>query len=197
LREMPGVADAMVVARDDQNRGKRLIACIVPAEQSHAQPKELRALLSERFPDHMLPSEFLIMDRLPRTATGKLDRGISLLAHHERRPQQLSSGAQTALEETLCRLWAQVIGVDSVCVNDNFFELGGDSLHATQLVSQVRRAFGIELSVRQFFEAPTPARLASVIESAYGSRSGSQAGILDQVERLRPSEVGNLLRERN
>jgi len=122
--------------------------------------KELRQYLQNQLPPYMMPSLFVFLDALPRTPNGKLDRTSLPMPE---RSAWLTDGpffpARTPQEELLADIWAEVLNVGRVGVHDNFFELGGHSLLATQLMSRVRKVFGVELSVRRLFEAPTVAQL--------------------------------------
>ncbi|HVT56893.1 MAG TPA: non-ribosomal peptide synthase/polyketide synthase, partial [Thermoanaerobaculia bacterium] len=160
----------------------RLVAYVVrrrhrdDSEQRSAA--ELRAYLGERLPDPMLPAAFVFLGSLPLTAAGKVDRRAlpepDAAALAAARPP--GSGDATAadgrhaphtpVEELLCGIWANLLGLPSVGVRDNFFALGGHSLLATQLVSRVRAALGVELPVAALFENPTVAALAAFLERA-------------------------------
>jgi len=127
---------------------------------------QLQAYLAEKLPEYMIPSAFVVLESLPVTANGKVDR-LALPAP-EPVKLELAGGyvaPQTSVEEVLVKIWAEVLGIKRVGIRDNFFELGGHSLLATQLVSRVRDAFGIELLLRSVFEAPTIAELSEVVES--------------------------------
>jgi amino acid adenylation domain-containing protein len=127
---------------------------------------QLQAYLAEKLPEYMVPSAFVVLESLPVTANGKVDR----LALPAPQPIKLEWAGgyvapQTSIEEVLVKIWAEVLGIKRVGIRDNFFELGGHSLLATQLVSRVRDAFGVELPLRRVFEAPTIAELSKIVES--------------------------------
>ncbi|WP_275424667.1 phosphopantetheine-binding protein, partial [Planobispora siamensis] len=119
-------------------------------------PEEIRALVRETLPEYMVPSAVVVLDGLPVTRSGKLDRA-ALPA-----PEVTASGRgpRTPVEEILCGVFCEVLGIDAAGIDDSFFDLGGDSLLATRLVGRVRSALGVELPVRAVFEAPTVAELA-------------------------------------
>ncbi len=125
---------------------------------------ELRAYLNEKLPDYMIPSAFVVLEYLPLTANGKIDRH-ALPTATAITPELAGNYAppRTVIEEHLVQIWAEVLGIKRVGIYDNFFELGGHSLLATQLASRVRDKFGFELPLRTVFEAPTIAQLAPIV----------------------------------
>jgi acyl carrier protein len=149
--------------RDDQE-DKRLVAYLVAGQDVAPSTQELRMYLKERLPDYMIPSAFVFMEKFPLTPNGKLDRAALPEPPNERqsvwddleRPRNM-------LENQLCLIWEQVMGVQPVGIHDNFFDLGGHSLLAVQIVSRIRSAFQIEIPLRSLFETQTVAGLASKI----------------------------------
>ena len=148
-----GVAQAAVIAREDQPGDKRLVAYVVPAGDQAVDPAALRAHLGQSLPDYMVPSAFVALDRLPLTPNGKLDR--KALPAPDRTPSTLRRAPRTPQEEMLCVLFAEVLGLERVGIDDNFFALGGHSLLATRLISRIRATLDVELAIRSLFEAPT------------------------------------------
>ena len=139
----------------------------------HLVPR-LRAFLMERLPDYMLPSIFVLLEEVPLTPNGKIDRR-ALPAPTQGRAELVSLERRTPVEELLAGIWSELLGVEHVGVNDNFFELGGHSLLITQLLSRVRQGFAVELPLRHLFEAPSVAGLAARIEEAIREGAGVQA----------------------
>ncbi|MEV6875780.1 amino acid adenylation domain-containing protein [Amycolatopsis sp. NPDC051128] len=151
------VARAAVIARDD-----RLIAYVAPS----GDPEALRALLAARLPEYLVPAAVVVLPELPVNANGKLDRAALP------DPEVRTSGrvARTPAEQALCELFAAVLGVPAVGPDDGFFALGGHSLLATRLVSRIRALLGVEVPIRAVFDAPTPARLAELLDPSRRSR---------------------------
>ncbi|WP_406289194.1 non-ribosomal peptide synthase/polyketide synthase [Embleya sp. NBC_00896] len=159
----PEVGRAVVIAREESPGDTRLSAYVIPADGNGVEddlPEQLRQFAGVRLPEYMLPSTIMVLEALPLTANGKLDRAA--LPRPDRAAPAAADGvASTPQEEILCGMFAQILGLDSVGVNESFFELGGHSLLATRLVSRVRAVLGIELEIRALFETPTVAGLVA------------------------------------
>ncbi len=164
----PGVAQAVVIARAGRGRGtdRHLVAYVVSVavgddpttdDRWVLEPKELRGFVSARLPEFMVPSAFVVLERLPLSPNGKLDRAALPV------PEYIGTAyraPRTAREEALAALFAEVLGLDRVGIDDSFFELGGHSLLATRLIARVRADLGVELPIRKIFDMPTVAALA-------------------------------------
>src|SRR5262249_32028556 len=166
------VSQAVVVARADRVGVTQLVGYVVLAAGGDADAAGLRAHVGACLPDYMVPSAIVVLDRLPLTANGKLDRG-ALPAPQGR--ALVSRLARSPREEVLCALFAEVLGLERVGIDDNFFALGGDSIVSIQLVSRARKA-GLVITPRAVFEHQTVAGLAGVA-SVIGETSDAAADI--------------------
>ncbi|MBZ5554817.1 MAG: amino acid adenylation domain-containing protein [Acidobacteriia bacterium] len=167
LRQHDGVADAVVVAREEKAGGKRLIAYIVAKGRTQPGFDELRQFLKAKLPDYMVPSLFVPLEAFPLTPNGKVDRralpepeGPNLVAGQE------FIAPRNPAEEMLAGLWAEVLDLERVGIHDNFFDLGGHSLLATRVISRIRELMQVELPLQRLFEFPTIAGLVECIEAA-------------------------------
>ncbi|MBW8873686.1 MAG: non-ribosomal peptide synthase/polyketide synthase [Acidobacteria bacterium] len=166
LAALAGVRQAVVVVREDAG-DRRLVAYVVGDVSAEA----LRQSLRERLPDSMVPAAFVMLDALPLTSNGKVDRKALPS------PEQPGGGEgylapRTPVEEVLAGIWAEVLGLERVGAADHFFDLGGHSLLATQVMSRLRQAFGVEMPLRDLFATPMLADLAARVEAA--RRAGVQ-----------------------
>ncbi|MFP1627370.1 amino acid adenylation domain-containing protein [Streptomyces sp. 5K101] len=168
VARFPGVVQATVMAREDRPGDKRLVAYAVPVEGGSLDPEEFRRFLGRVLPEYMVPSAVVVLDALPLTANGKLDRRAL--------PEPLVGGSaagrgpRTPEEEVLCGLFAEVLGISRVGAEENFFDIGGHSLSATRLISRIRSVLGVELGLRDLFASPTAAGLAAGLTPRTGGR---------------------------
>ncbi|MEU8812839.1 amino acid adenylation domain-containing protein [Streptomyces anthocyanicus] len=169
----PSVSQAAVVVHEDE-QGERRLAAYVVADGT-AQPGRLPAVLREfaeaRLPEYMVPAAVVVLDELPVTVNGKLDRAA--LPAPEQAVRDTAAGRAPAdpREEILCGVFAQVLGVDRVEPDDDFFALGGHSLLAVRLASRVRAVLGVDLDIRLVFDAPTVTELAARLAEAGAART--------------------------
>ncbi|HWF19405.1 MAG TPA: phosphopantetheine-binding protein, partial [Verrucomicrobiae bacterium] len=160
---------------------------------------QLRTHLKQRLPAIMVPSAFVVLDAMPLTPNGKVDRRALPDANVTREePAESFIAPRTSVEEALAGIWREILGLDSVGVEDDFFKLGGHSLLATQLVSRLREVFKIELPLRSLFEAPTIAKLARqlVAHEAMPGIIERTARILNQLEAMSAGELEAALEQR-
>ncbi|MFJ6185357.1 amino acid adenylation domain-containing protein [Streptomyces sp. NPDC092295] len=166
LSRLPGVARSCVVVREPRARDKQLVGYAVPAPGAVLDPAALRTALAATLPDYMVPAAVLVLDRLPLTANGKVDRQ-ALPAPAAAAPA--ARAPRTGAEERFCAAFAEVLDLPSAGPDDDFFALGGHSLLATRLVSRVRTTHGIELTIAALFEHRTPAALAALEDTEPGT----------------------------
>ena len=183
LTRQPGIKEAVVTVAEDDTGDKRLVAHLVAQSEVQPSPVELRSQLKQSLPDYMIPSAFNFVADLPLTPSGKIDRrSLAKNGDWKQRLQDVYVAPRTKLEESLARVWAEVLKLERVGIHDNFFESGGHSLLAAQLISRVRKAQRIELPLRTLFEGPTVAALARVIQSAQEHQDNT-AGELSAIRR--------------
>ena len=154
------VHQATVILREDSPGDKRLVAYIVGNPDAAPEAADLRSWLRERVPDYMVPSAFVILKAMPLTPSGKVARRQLPAPDYSDTAERLYVPPRTPLEETLTRVWADVLGIPQAGIHDDFFELGGHSLLATQLIARVRDALEIELPLITLFNHPTVAQFA-------------------------------------
>lgn len=175
LQKHPDVHEAAVTAWEDAQGDKRLIAYVVPTSTAlaelasdnspeHPQASELHIFLARDLPDYMLPIAFVRVAALPLTPNGKLDRQALPAPDLQRVMREAPYIAPTtALEETLVRIWSEIIGVEHIGMQDNFFDLGGDSIKAVRLMDRIHTQLGVNPSLAMLFKYPTIARLAETL----------------------------------
>jgi amino acid adenylation domain-containing protein/non-ribosomal peptide synthase protein (TIGR01720 family) len=194
LAQHPAVRENVVVGREEVPGNKRLVAYLVPRPERTLTIQEVRDHLKTRLPDYMVPTAFVLLQALPLTPSGKVDRR-ALPALPEGRPEVEDRyvAPHNATEELLVGIWSEVLRVKQVGIHDNFFELGGHSLLATQVVSRIRDHFGVELRLRILFERPTVASLSEMVDQQGRSQSGSAVSRSDAIRpALRADAIENL-----
>ena len=173
LVEHPAVSAVVVMARKSE-AFSQLIAYVVCVPDMQPGLETLRDWLRERLPDYMVPTVFVRMDTLPLTPNGKIDRKALPATDNGIIPQASYTAPRTAIEETLARIWKEVLGVEKVGVTDNFFALGGDSILSIQVVGRARQ-HGLMITPRQLFEHQTLAALAVVAETGIAAAQAVSA----------------------
>lgn len=197
LKQHAGVDDAAVRLWDDGEGLQRLAAYVVVNRAYTGEVGELRAFIQDSLPEHMVPSSYVVLDKLPLTRNGKVDREAlpspDYSMSQSREPFVMPA---TPIEITLARIWSQILRVDNIGINDSFFNLGGHSMLGTQVMSRVRQEFQVDVPLRDLFDRPTIAGLAAAIEkSQAGRREAQEADILNMIEALSESEVAAMLEE--
>ncbi|HEU0078918.1 MAG TPA: amino acid adenylation domain-containing protein, partial [Longimicrobiaceae bacterium] len=160
----PEVREATVLAREDAPGDRRLVAYYVGAEGAEAET--LRAHLSERLPEYMVPAAYMRLERLPLTPNGKVDRRALPAPADEAYARHGYEAPVGETEQALAEIWSEVLGTERVGRRDNFFELGGQSLLAVQVISRVRQVLEVEVPLRTLFEQPVLSQLAEHIVAA-------------------------------
>jgi amino acid adenylation domain-containing protein len=178
LLNHPDVKEVAVVGREHWSGEIRLAAALVPVGNAVLPAVDLRKFLEIRLPDYMIPSAFMLLDALPLSPNGKVDRRA--LPSPDWSPLQQSSkyvAARTELEEFIVGIWEETLGLDVVGVHDSFFDLGGHSLLLGQIVSKLQSAFNVDVPLGNFVEQPTVVTLAEIIQTALRVNQGSIASI--------------------
>jgi amino acid adenylation domain-containing protein len=169
LREIDGVEDAAVASSELVDRGTRLVAYVAGTEDAELSVQALRRELAERLPTTMVPGAFVIVDQLPRTVRGKVDReALPPL------PVPPPYREPVGKERELAELFSEVLGVERVGVDDDFFALGGDSLAAVELIAGIGERFGVDVPSTTLLDAPTVGRLAPLL----GHRRSRRASVV-------------------
>jgi acyl carrier protein len=183
LRRHGAVAEAAVLMREDEAGEKRLVAYVVSGGEGELKSGELREHLQRVLPEYMVPSAFVMLEKLPLNANGKVDRK-SLPAPGLERPELESTftAPRTETEEKMAEIWRDVLKLEQVGVEDNFFELGGHSLLATQVISRVREVFRVELPLRNVFETPTISDLATTIAELQTAQKDIQIAVINPIQ---------------
>jgi amino acid adenylation domain-containing protein len=192
LRAHRAVREAIAVVQRPEAGEPRLVAyCTLMAA---ADPEQLSAHLAEWLPEYMMPSSIVVLEELPRTPSGKIDR--LALPDPDLAAAQSSEyvAPRTPVEQAVAEIWAQVLGLPKVGVEDDFFALGGHSLLATQVVAQVRSDFAVELPLHSLFTCPTVTTLASEIVSMMGDSEGDETTrLMAELEGMSDEEARRLL----
>ncbi|MFC1713975.1 amino acid adenylation domain-containing protein [Candidatus Poribacteria bacterium] len=196
LLEIDAIKAAAVAAREDKPGEQQLVGYIVPATEQIPTVSSLRRALSEKLPDYMIPSAFVVLDAMPLNPNDKVDLQ-ALPEPGTSRPQLETDfvAPRTPVEGTLAEIWSQVLGIDEVGIHDSFFDLGGHSLLASRIISQTINTFRVEVPLRSLFQSPTVADMAVVIAQKQGDRTKSEYvdRILAELEALSDEEMRRLL----
>ena len=192
LQEHDSVQQAVVIAREDETGDKRLVAYVVPELENQKSENgsrrvrisELREHLLGKLPEYMVPSAYVQLEKLPLNHNGKLDRN-SLPQPDTDTLEQEYAGPRNSTEETLCRLWQEILRRERVGIHDNFFKIGGHSLMAVQLATRIREGFKLDIPLQQMFESPTIAQLAEAIDQALRTGvNGAPSHLLPNIKRV-------------
>ncbi len=185
LDKHPAVRQSVVMVREDEPGLRRLVAYVVLRAGETAGSEGLREHVRRNLPDFMTPTFLMVLETLPQTPNGKIDRKALPAPEYSRDSSAECIPPRTTTEETIEGIWAEVLKLDHAGVTDNFFELGGHSLLATQVVSRIRQTLGVELPLRYLFEYPTISELALRVDERTIAISPAQHTI-QRVPRDRP-----------
>jgi amino acid adenylation domain-containing protein len=209
LRQYPNVRDAVVLLRDDERKQKCLVAYLLRSAHPSHDGGVLQQFLRKKLPDYMVPATFVVLDKFPLTPNGKINRqAMPAPASGCAKTKDAFTPPRTPAEETLAKIWRELLGQPEIGIDDNFFEIGGHSLLAMQLMARVRKEFQAELSLRNIFEAPTIAELANILEQEQGQAAGKMPSLprarlspeqakelLNKIDELSETEVESLLQQ--
>jgi glycopeptidolipid biosynthesis protein len=170
LAELDGVDQAVVIAREDRPGDKRLVGYVTGT----ADPAEMRSELGKRLAAYMVPAAVVVLDTLPLTVNGKLDRRA--LPAPEYQSADRYRAPEGAIEESIVGIYAHVLGVERVGVDDSFFDLGGDSISAMRVIAAINTALDANLPVRTLFEAPSVSGLSRVLDGDAGLAASEANG---------------------
>jgi amino acid adenylation domain-containing protein len=199
LRDIPGIADCLVIARDAASEESQLVAYIVPVDvKAGPDPRMLAEHLRRTLPPHLVPAAFVRLARLPLNTNGKIDRAAlpaPAAADTEAGDRVAGGGPRTELETQLANIWGQVLQRPEIGIDDNFFALGGHSLLMIQVTARISRELNVELPVQQFFDHPTIAMQAEVVALLLASRDedADLEALLDEIETLPYEEADRLI----
>jgi amino acid adenylation domain-containing protein/FkbM family methyltransferase len=185
LVQHPSVREAVVLVREGERGDKRIVAYVVSVEGQQVSTSELRAHIKDKLPEHMVPSLFVMLDEMPLTVNGKVDRRAlpALEAVRGAGTGEDFVAPRTPVEEVVAGIWSEVLGMEQVGAHDDFFDLGGHSLLATQVMSRIREAFQVEIALRELFEGSTVAELAQQVEAALNAERQLQIPPITPVSR--------------
>lgn len=186
LNQHPAIQASVVIARRDHPDEEQLVAYIVTTPGGEVTPTSLQTHLRAQLPDYMVPTVFVVLDALPPTPHGKVDRAALPIPNaNNTLTEKCIDAPQTLLEVRLAELFATFLRIEQVGLDDNFFMLGGHSLQGMKLLAQVAETYTIELSLRALFDAPTVRQLASTITQA----------LIDKLEQMSEEEVQHVLEQ--
>jgi hypothetical protein len=164
--------------RDDPAGQKRLVACIVPSDQSAEEPLSRQALtqflresLKQRLPEHMVPTGWALLDHLPLTPSGKVNRRALLQGEWESAQSQAYVEPRTDLERMLAGIWQKILKLERVGVHDNFFDIGGHSLLASRVITHIAHELEVDLPLRVIFDRPTVEGLVDYLADQLADQS--------------------------
>lgn len=195
LMDLDGVRQAVAFAVPHPTLGEDLAAAVVVAPESGLAESDIRAFAFERLADYKVPSQVVIVDAIPKGATGKLQRiGLAKLLSEQLDRHYMAP--RNDLEQAIADVFSEVLGLDRIGINDNFFTLGGDSIRGTQVIGRLQAGLHVELPIVTLFHKPTIAELSEYIGTSGESiDSDAIADILEELEALSDEEAAQFLAE--
>ena len=191
LAQHEDVSECVVIARENQEHGNKLIAYLVASRRN---PGALRAFLRRKLPEYMVPSEMVYLDQLPLSPSGKIDRrSLPWPTSAGTRSRRRFTAPRTATEELLAGIWHGVLKRDHIGSDDNFFDLGGNSLLATQVISRVRDLFRLEIPVRSLFDYPRLAEFGALIDRTVPAENQNHSPAMAPLARKAARVLGDSL----
>jgi len=190
------IKESVVTTYGTTSADKKLAAYIVPNDHETQSTNSIRAFLKSSLPDYMIPSQFIFLDKMPLTPSGKLDRHSLPIPDRNRPDLDVSyEEPKSKIEAALVFLWAEIIGIEKVGVNDNFFDLGGHSLLATRIISRIRKLFSIPVPLRSIFEFPTITEFSDYILTLEVSPGQIEiiSDVIVSIQNMSPEEIASRL----
>ncbi|WP_437505503.1 amino acid adenylation domain-containing protein [Sorangium sp. So ce1099] len=176
LLQHPAVAEVVVVARDEAHGGKRLVAYVAGRDGAAPEPQALRAWLADALPAYMVPAPILVLERLPLSPNGKVDRRALPAPEQLDAPARAVTPPRTDLERTIAAIWQEALSTPQIGVHDNFFDLGGHSLLLARVHSRLREEVDRPLPMLALFQHPTIASLAEALSRDASAEPAPQGG---------------------
>jgi len=176
LLQHESVREAVVVLWEEGN-DKKLVAYVVLKKDAEVQANALRVWLQKRLPEYMVPAAMMVLEDMPRMVNGKVERRALPAPTQDADATRNYAAPRNEMEEAICRIWAETLGIERVGIEESFFDLGGHSLLATRVMSQVRSEFGVEVPLRVLFEQPTVAGFALEVEKLMREGQTSELSI--------------------
>jgi len=182
LLQQNGVAQAFVMVREDRPGDRRLVGYVVPSDPSIAAA-DLRRALKARLPEYMVPSALVLLDELPVTTNGKVDRQALPAPDGDRQTDEAFIAPRTEAEQRVAATWREVLALKEVGADDNFFDLGGHSMLAMKVAARLSRDFAVDVPIRMLFESRTVSDLAARLDgiSVLASAPASAEILEDEV----------------
>lgn len=165
LSRHPDLKESVVILDEGEDFDKRLLAYYVPLKENHVPSRdELRSFLEDMLPEYMIPAAFILLDEMPLTPTGKVNRRALPKPENNSTPQEEVLSPRNEIEEKLVTLWEDVLGIHPIGIKDDFFKLGGHSLLAARVIAQVEKSFDCRLHLSTFTEEATIEKMAEIIQ---------------------------------